>query len=117
MSFKPLDLEALTHAVEELGSRLPTDLDPLEGAVLSEDLPHRLLDLLEVLGSEGTREAKIVLELLRVILAPDIDLGPGPQALDRVGHDVLGAVTNEVTGLFVLGGEQSKVATSLERQA
>ncbi len=114
---QPLDLEGLAHLAEQLGGLLALDLEALELVVLGEDLAHLGLDPLEVLGGEGAREAEVVLELLRVVLAADVDLDLRPQPLDRVGQHVLGAVADEVAGLGVPRRQQPKAAAARQRLA
>ena len=115
--FQTLHLEGLTHLREQLRRLLSRHLDPLEGAVLGQDLAHLLLDLLEIFGRESAGETKIILELLSVILAADVDLHRRPESLDRVGQDMLGTVPNEDPGLGVLGRDEAKGSPALERLA
>ena len=111
-----LDLEALAALAEEARRLVARDLDALEGASLGEDLAHLRLDLLQIVGRERLRAAEVVLELLAVVDAADVDLDLGPQSLDRVGHHVLGAVAHEPTRLGVLGGEDAEPAAATQRR-
>ena len=68
------DLELLAHLLEERnGLGAPHDL-ALERGLLREDHAHLLLDGLEILGRERALEQEVVLELLGVIAATDVDL-------------------------------------------
>src|SRR4029079_2858424 len=102
---------------EDLLRLLAAHLDALEAALLGEDLAHLVLDLLEVLGGEGPREAEVVLELLAVVLAPGVVLRLGPEPLDGVGQHVLGAVADELAGLRALDGEDAEGAPPGEGEA
>ena len=112
-----LDLQALAHLAEHPRRLVAGDLDALERLLLLEDLAHLALDGLEVLRGERAREAEVVLELLGVVLAADVDLHLGPQALDRVGQHVLRAVADEVARVGVLDGDDPERAAGLERLA
>ena len=52
-----------------------------------------------------------------MVLAADVDLGLGPEPLDRVGEHVLGAVADELAGLRALDGEEAERAAARERLA
>jgi hypothetical protein len=52
-----------------------------------------------------------------VVLASDVDLDLRPEALDRVGEDVLGAVADEVPGFGALAGEDPEAPALSKRLA
>src|SRR5690606_31297488 len=77
---QPFELEVVARLAEDPFGLVARNLDPLEAAVLRQDLPHLGLDRLEVLGRERAREAEVVLELLGVILSPGVVQRLGPEA-------------------------------------
>ena len=89
--------ERLRRAARSITSRVKDDFSAMIFA-------HLLLDLLEILGREGALDQEVVLELLGVVGAPDVDLRGREQALDRVGHHVLGRVADHLGAGGVPGG-------------
>ncbi len=110
------ELDLLATRGEDRGGLVAAHLAALERAALLDDARHLGLDLLEVLGGETAREAEVVLELLRVILAAGVDDGAGEQVLDGVGEHVLGGVADHRPGLSVLRGQHPESARALDRR-
>ena len=71
------NLELLAPLREERSASSRSITSQREDALLGQDLPHLLLDLLEILGREGALHEEVVLELLRVVGASDVDLRGG----------------------------------------
>src|ERR1700687_5212126 len=112
-----LELERLAELAEPRRGLLAAHLEALELAPLGQDLPHLVLDGLQILGREGAREAEVVLELLRVVSPADVDLDLRPEPLDRIRQHVLGGVAQELAGLRALGGEDAEAAAAQKRLA
>ena len=106
-----LDLQPFAHLAQALFRLISTHLDALVVVVLGEDLAHHLFDALQVLGCEGTRKTKVVLELFGVVLTADVDLDVGPQSLHRVCQDVFGAMANKIAALRITAGEEAEGST------
>ncbi len=68
------DLQRLAHRLEERLRVRARHHAALEARVLGDDAPHLVLDAREVIGRERAVDQEVVLELLRVIGAPDVDL-------------------------------------------
>jgi len=93
-----LHLVGLALFLKELDRLFPADLAAREGLVLRGDLRHPLLDLLQILGREGRLVVEVV---VKAVLdgGPDRDLDAREQLLDRLGHDVGDAVTQNAHAL------------------
>src|ERR1700694_866060 len=112
---KALELELLPKLAHPRRCLLAAHLETLELAPLDQDLPHLVLDGVQVLGREGAREAEVVLELLRVVSPADVDLDLRPEPLDRIRQHVLGGVAQELACLRALGGEDAEAAAAPQR--
>ena len=88
-----------------------------EAARLGEDLAHLAFDLREVLGREGPLDLEVVLELLAVVGAADVDLRAGEEALHRVGHHVLGRVADHLARLRIAVRHDLERDVAPERRA
>jgi hypothetical protein len=90
------ELERLAETGEDSASVLAAHDLALERRALRQDLAHLRLDALEVLGRERSLDLEVVLELVAVVLAADVDLDAREEALHRVGHQVLGRVAQHL---------------------
>ena len=93
-------LALLLHKLERLGAG---QLKPLKLQLLLADFSHLRLDLLQMFGSKGEGGVHIVVPAL-VNGGADGQLHFGPQALDRLGHDVGAGVPIGLAVGFVLKG-------------
>ncbi len=73
-----------------------------EHGLARDDARHLFLDARQVLGREGALHEEVVLELLAVIAAADVDLRLGEEPLHGIGHDVLGRVPDDLAAGGVL---------------
>jgi hypothetical protein len=104
-----LHLELLALGLEELDRVAGRDLLADEGEVLGDLLVRLLLDLLEVLGSEGLVAEEVVVEAALDRRA-DGDLRAREEVLHRAGHHVRGVVADRVQGLGSLRGEDLQLS-------
>ena len=111
------ELEVFAQVPEQRPGLLARHHLAREARVLGDDRAHLLLDPLEVLGREGALHQKVVLELLGMIAAPDVDLGLGEQALHCIGHDVFGGVSDDLAGRRVAVGHDLEGDVLRERLA
>jgi len=110
------DLELLAERAEQpLGLGAGDDLAH-ERPVLGDDLRHLGLDARQVVGRQPHRDVEVVLELLAVVAAADVDLRRRPQPLHRVGHHVLGGVADHLAALGVARRDHAKAAAARERR-
>ncbi len=98
-----LHLEGLTLALEEANCLVGGDFGADEGKVLPQLLVGRLLDVGQVLGSEGRLAKEVVVETV-LDGGADGDLRSGEQLLHHTGHHVSGIVSDGVQRLGSLGG-------------
>jgi hypothetical protein len=88
-------LAALAKEADRLGLGQILALDRLRGAG---QLTHRRLDLLEIVRGEGAVELEIVIEAVLDRRA-DRQLGAGEEPFDRLGHQVRGAVAEDLAAV------------------
>ncbi len=105
-----LDLEGLVLVLEEPERLVARQLGAGDRQVLGDDLGHLRLDARKVGVGDGLGEAEVVVEAV-LDGRPDGVLGARPQALDRLGEHVRGAVAQDVdAGRRVEGDDGDLVA-------
>jgi hypothetical protein len=108
-------LERLTFFRKELARLIARDHLALEQRFLADDVLHFGRDGIEIVGRERPRDHEIVLKLLGVVAATDVDLCPREQPPHRVGHDMFGRVTDHLARLGTLCGDDLNFGVVLER--
>ena len=109
---EPLELERIVHkALLRLGLR---HFLAHERQLLLGDLPHFLLERLEILGRERLRDLEVVVEAI-FDRGAESDPGVGPQAAHRRGQDVRAGVTQHVERARILLGDDDELAVLSQR--
>jgi len=113
----PRDLELLTRIAEAAQRLFARDHFAFEGRTRVDDALHLLGDRGQVFGRESVRHVEVVLELLAVVGATDVDLGSGPQPLHGIGHHVFGRVSDHFGAFRIAAGDQTQRAAARQRRA
>ncbi len=95
----------LVRLVRQLAARLVVaDHAAAEELALLDDLPHLLLDLLQVLGGERLGHVEVVVEAV-LDRRPDAELGLREQVLHRLRQHVRGRVPQDVEAIGRVDGD------------
>ncbi len=100
-----LDLERLATALLDDAGVVERELLADERMVGRDALVHPVLDRLEVVGRQGSRQLEVVIEAVRD-RGPDSELGAMEQVEDGLGHDVGRGVTHRIQRVVGAGVEQ-----------
>ena len=103
-----LELVSLPELFEQRPGFGHRQFPSLKRQILSDDLPHPLFDVLQVIGSERLRLVKIVIKSV-FDGGTDGDLDIGIERFDGLGHDVGGRMAENIQSLSGIGADKTNV--------